>query len=148
MQWLTGKYIDIRPFLVRQPKPQTGRFLSCIIIIATLGDIQGDLKRLSVHRGAEILAIEVSMTIDSKKFVFCTVYRVGNLDEPNMHYEHYKGAFTYDVSSRGGRGFQNADGCWQGGRGLSLADVSKNTLILAKIVSNQAGLSLCVRLLH
>ena len=22
-----------------------------------------------------------------------------------------KGAFTYDVSSRGGRGFRNADGC-------------------------------------
>ena len=36
-----------------------------------------------------------------------------------------KGAFTYDVSSRGGRGFQNADGCWGGG--LSLADVSKIT---------------------
>ena len=34
------------------------------------------------------------------------------------------------------------------GRGLSLADVSKNTYILAKILSNQAGLSLCVRLLH
>ena len=32
-----------------------------------------------------------------------------------------KGAFTYDVSSRGGRGFD------KGGGGLSLADVSKNT---------------------
>ena len=32
--------------------------------------------------------------------------------------------------------------------GLSLADVNKNTLILTKIVSNQACLSLCVRLLH
>ena len=36
---------------------------------------------MSVHKGAEILAIEVS--IDGKKFVFCTVYRVGNLDKPN-----------------------------------------------------------------
>ena len=36
---------------------------------------------MSVRKGAEILAIEVS--IDGKKFVFCTVYRVGNLDEPN-----------------------------------------------------------------
>ena len=37
--------------------------------------------RKCVRKGAEILAIEV--TIDNKKFVFCTVYRVGNLDEPN-----------------------------------------------------------------
>ena len=36
---------------------------------------------MSVHKGAEILAIEVSIVV--KKFVFCTVYRVGNLDEPN-----------------------------------------------------------------
>ena len=36
---------------------------------------------MSVRKCAEILAIEVS--IDGKKFVFCTVYRVGNLDEPN-----------------------------------------------------------------
>ena len=36
----------------------------------------------------------------------------------------------------------------KGGGGLSLADVSKHTSILAKIVSNQAFLSLCVRLLH
>ena len=35
-----------------------------------------------------------------------------------------------------------------GGGGLSLADVSKNTKILAKIVSNQACLTLCVRLLR
>ena len=35
-----------------------------------------------------------------------------------------------------------------GGGGLSLADVSKNTKILAKIVSNQACLTLCERLLH
>ena len=43
--------------------------------------IQADVKRLSVRKGAEILAIEVS--IDNKKFVFCTLYRVVNLDEPN-----------------------------------------------------------------
>ena len=36
---------------------------------------------MSVRKGAEILAIEVS--IDCKKFVFCTVYRVRNLDKPN-----------------------------------------------------------------
>ena len=55
-----------------------------------------------------------------------------------------KGAFTYDVSSRGGRGFEILTVADKGGRGLSLADVSKNTSILAKIVLNQACLSLCV----
>ena len=51
------------------------------VLIAIRSDIQADIKRLSVRKGAEILAIEVS--IDNKKFVFCTLYRVGNLDEPN-----------------------------------------------------------------
>ena len=51
------------------------------VLIAIRSDIQADVKRLSVRKGAEILAIEVS--IDNKKFVFCTLYRVGNLDEPN-----------------------------------------------------------------
>ena len=51
------------------------------VLIAIRSDIQADIKRLSVRKGAEILAIEV--LIDGKKFVFCTVYRVGNLDEPN-----------------------------------------------------------------
>ena len=61
------------------------------------------------------------------------------------------GAFTYDVSSRGGGGggFEMLTVADKGGGGgLSLADVSKNTKILAKIVSNQACLTLCVRLLH
>ena len=49
-------------------------------------------------------------------------------------------------AAEGGRGFRNADK--GGGGGLSLADVSKNTKILEKIVSNQACLTLCVRLLH
>ena len=43
--------------------------------------VHADIKRLSVRKGAEILAIEVS--IDGKRFVLCTVYRVGNLDKPN-----------------------------------------------------------------
>ena len=37
-----------------------------------------------------------------------------------------KGAFTYDVSSRG-RGFEILTVADKGGGGLSLADVSKNT---------------------
>ena len=38
-----------------------------------------------------------------------------------------KGAFTYDVSSRGGGGFEMLAVADKGGVGLSLADVSKNT---------------------
>ena len=49
-------------------------------MIANRSNIQADIKRLS-RKGAEIVVIEV--TINNKKFVFCTVYRVGNLDEPN-----------------------------------------------------------------
>ena len=51
-------------------------------------------------------------------------------------------------AAEGGGGFKILTVADKGGRGLSLADVSKNTYFLANIVSNQAGLSLCVRLLH
>ena len=49
-------------------------------------------------------------------------------------------------AAEGGGGFEMLTR--GGGGGLSLADVSKNTKILANIVSNQACLTLCVRLLH
>ena len=51
-------------------------------------------------------------------------------------------------AAEGGGGFKMLTVAEKGEGGLSLADVSKNTKILAKIASNQAGLSLCVRLLH
>ena len=52
-------------------------------------------------------------------------------------------------AAEGGGGFEMLTVADKGaGGGLSLADVSKNTKILAKIVSNQACLTLCVRLLH
>ena len=51
------------------------------VLIAVRQDIKAEFKRLSIRKGAEILAIE--LTIDGNKFVFCTVYRVGNLGEPN-----------------------------------------------------------------
>ena len=35
-----------------------------------------------MRKGAEMVAMEV--TINKKKFVFCTVYRVNNLDEDNL----------------------------------------------------------------
>ena len=41
--------------------------------------------------------------------------------------ELFKGAFTYDVSSRGGGGFEMLTVADKGGGALSLADVSKNT---------------------
>ena len=52
----------------------------------------------------------------------------------NFNPPSVKGAFTYDVSSRGGSKMLTRGG------GLSLADVSKNTYMLAKIVSNQVSL--------
>ena len=51
-------------------------------------------------------------------------------------------------AAEGGGGFEMLTVADKGGGGLSLADVSKNTKILAKIVSNQACLTLCVRLMH
>ena len=51
-------------------------------------------------------------------------------------------------AAEGGGGFEMLTVADKGGGGLSLADVSKDTKILAKIVSNQACLTLCVRLLH
>ena len=50
------------------------------VLIALRSDIDAEVKHLSVRKGAEILAIEA--TIDGKK-VFCTIYRVGTLGEPN-----------------------------------------------------------------
>ena len=61
--------------------PKKIRKLGGGVLIAIRSNIQADIKRLSVRKGAEIVTIEV--TIDNKKFVFCTVYRVGNFDEPN-----------------------------------------------------------------
>ena len=40
------------------------------------------IKRLPAHKGAEIVAAEV--TINDNIFVFCTVYRVLNLNEDNQ----------------------------------------------------------------
>ena len=51
------------------------------VLIAIRSDIKATFKRLSAKKGAEILAIE--LTIDGKKFVFCTIYRVGTLGAPN-----------------------------------------------------------------
>ncbi len=46
-------------------------------MIAIRSDIEATFKRLSMRKGAEILAIEI--TIGGTKFVVCTVYRVGTV---------------------------------------------------------------------
>ena len=39
-------------------------------------------QRISARKGAEIVALEI--TLNDKKFVFCTVYRVNNLGKINQ----------------------------------------------------------------
>ena len=52
------------------------------VLIAFRTDIKDmEFKRLSARKGAELVAFE--MTLDGKKFVFCTVYRVNNLGKNN-----------------------------------------------------------------
>ena len=51
------------------------------VLIAVRSSIDASLKRLCMRRGAEILAVE--LTVGTNKYVFCTVYRVGNLGETN-----------------------------------------------------------------
>ena len=51
------------------------------VLIAVRSDISASINRLSMRKGAEILAIELD--IGGNKYVFCTVYRVGTLGENN-----------------------------------------------------------------
>ena len=51
------------------------------VLIAVRSDIDASLKRLSMRRGAEILAVELN--VGNNRYVFCTVYRVGNSGEAN-----------------------------------------------------------------
>ena len=51
------------------------------VLIAVRSDIGASIKRISMRKGAEIVAIEVD--IGGNKYVFCTVYRVGTLGENN-----------------------------------------------------------------
>ena len=72
-----------RPHIPLTQTTQTNFFkFGSGVLITIRSDIQADIKRLSVRKGAEILAIEVS--IDGKKFVFC------NLTMIAFDYEHYK----------------------------------------------------------
>ena len=51
------------------------------VLIAVRSNIQASSKRISMRKGAEILAIE--LTVGNSRYVFCTVYRVGTLGESN-----------------------------------------------------------------
>ncbi|KAL5270252.1 hypothetical protein ACHWQZ_G001104 [Mnemiopsis leidyi] len=50
-------------------------------LIAVRSDLEATVRRISVRKGAEMIAVE--LTIGSNKLVFCTVYRVGTLGEQN-----------------------------------------------------------------
>ncbi len=51
------------------------------VLIAIRSDIEASVKRLSIRKGAEMLAVEIDM--NGTKFIFCTVYRVGTLGDEN-----------------------------------------------------------------
>ena len=51
------------------------------VLIAVRSDLEASVKRISMRKGAEIVAIELQIGLE--KFVFCTVYRVGTLGELN-----------------------------------------------------------------
>ena len=51
------------------------------VLIAIRSDIEANPTKISVKKGAEILAIET--TFNGSKFIFCTCYRVGTLGTEN-----------------------------------------------------------------
>ena len=51
------------------------------VLIAARSDIDATIKRISVRRGAEVVAVEIS--INEVKYIFCVVYRVGTLGSEN-----------------------------------------------------------------
>ena len=51
------------------------------VLIAVRSNIDANIKRVSLRKGAEILAIEI--TVGENKYIFCTAYRVGTLGELN-----------------------------------------------------------------
>jgi endonuclease/exonuclease/phosphatase family metal-dependent hydrolase len=51
------------------------------VLIAVRSDLNAVSKRISMRRGAEIAAVE--LTIDGCKYIFCTCYRVGTLGVEN-----------------------------------------------------------------
>ena len=63
------------------------------VLISIRSNIDASFKRISVRKGAEMLAVEV--TIGQNKYVFCTVYRVGTLGDINHDsiYQSFKSLY-------------------------------------------------------
>ena len=51
------------------------------VLIAVRMDIEAEVKRISMRKGAEIVSVEVK--ICNEKLIFCSVYRVGTLGSVN-----------------------------------------------------------------
>ena len=51
------------------------------VLIAVRSDTNATFKRLPARKGAELLAMEIKL--NGQIFVFCSIYRVGTLGEPN-----------------------------------------------------------------
>ena len=51
------------------------------VLIAIRSDINAICSRISLRKGAEIAAVE--LTLNGTKFIFCTCYRVGTLGPEN-----------------------------------------------------------------
>ena len=51
------------------------------VLIAVKMDIEAEVKRISMRKGAEIVSVEVK--INDEKLIFCSVYRVGTLGSVN-----------------------------------------------------------------
>ena len=52
------------------------------VLIAVRSDIQATCTRISLRKGAEIVAVEINF--NGSKFIFCTCYRVGTLGTENF----------------------------------------------------------------
>ena len=61
--------------------PQKYRVNGGGVLIAIRTDIKAEVKRLSICKGAEMAAIELS--VGENKYIFCVVYRVGTLGLQN-----------------------------------------------------------------
>ncbi len=66
---------------VDQSNPDKYRKNGGGVLIAVRSDIKAEISRISVRKGAEMVAIE--MKIDCQKYIFCVVYRVGTLGTDN-----------------------------------------------------------------
>ena len=70
------------------------------VLIAVKMDIEAEVKRISMRKGAEIVSVEVK--VRNEKLIFCSVYRVGTLGSVN-----HDCIMSSLKSFYGGRGLKN-----------------------------------------